>query len=213
LTRNKPAITFILGRSATSKYTNGIQSSERNPMPGTPLTDLQISQIASWAPIYEGFGRDEPETSERIKRIVQRINASAAFRCDSLEDDGLANYFVLFAYTAADVPPFVLARRVDGFLIYFSACGPFAVVGRSRKCAGSDFIAHDPLKISNLIDLATIDGELEKAVLEAIRCEGYELLPPQEASQPLPVGVEPEEYCYDDEPRDRVFHAMFANTD
>src|SRR5262249_55973502 len=95
------------------------------------LTNDEIRAIAEWQPIKAGFGRDNPQTAIRIRVIVDRINSSGDIGCEILEEDGLSNYFELFAFVVAAVSSECLSRRVDGLLIYLSACGPVGVVGRS----------------------------------------------------------------------------------
>lgn len=177
------------------------------------LTNEEIAAIAQWQPICPGFGRDDTQTSARVLAIKDRINASGEFGCELVFDDGLANYFTLFSYLVADVPSYALARSVEGLLIYLSACGPVSVAGRSRKCVGEGILTHDPLRYDALMAPDHPGTRLEATILEAIRSGGYELLTPQEALSPLPSGVVPWEYHHAPGPCDRVFHALFANTD
>lgn len=178
-----------------------------------PLTNDEIATIAEWQPIRVGFGRDDTQTAIRIKGIVDRINSSGDFGCEILEDDGLSNYFVLFAFAVADVPSNALSRQVEGLLIYLSACGPVGVVGRARKCVGPGCSLHAPLRLEVLLSPEQPNGRLEQKSTEEIRSGGYELLSVDDISKPLPPGVKPYEYCFSSEPCDRVFHALFGNTD
>jgi hypothetical protein len=178
------------------------------------LTDPQISAIAQWQPTQVGFGRDDPRTSLRVQQIANYVKSSGAFGCDIVADDGMANYYVLFAYANADVAPSVPYARAAGLLVYLSSCGPVFVAGRSRRCVGPGFEhVFDPLGIDALVDPDSIDGELERYTIEALRRGGYELLAREEVSRHLPPGVAPYEYCRGPEPHDRVFHALFAETD
>ena len=177
------------------------------------LTDWQISAIAQWQPTQLGFGRDDPQTPLRVQQIVDQIKSSGGFACDLVADDGLANYFVLFAYANADVNPSLPYPRAEGLLIYLSACGPVGVAGKSRRCVGPGFRSFDPLDIEALIDPDAIHCELERCARDALQRSGYRLLAGEEVSRPLPPGVEPDEYCRGPEPHDRVFHALFAETD
>ena len=177
------------------------------------LTDDEIRLIAEWEPIQEGFGRDDDRTGVRIRDIADQINSSGDFGCEILADDGLSNYFELFAFNVADAPPQDGLRRVDGLLVYLSACAPVGVVGRSQKCIGAEFSSRGPLEIDKLIYPDHLCDPLEQKVFEAIRFGGYQLLSVEEISRPLPPGVEPYEYCFSSEPWDRVFHALFGNTD
>jgi hypothetical protein len=178
------------------------------------LTDPQISAIAQWQPTELGFGREEPQTPLRVQQIVDQIKSSGLFGCDIVADDGLANYFVLFAYANANVDPSVAYARVEGILLYLSACGPVGVAGRSSRCVGAGFEhVFDPLEIDTLIVPETSHGELERCTFEAVRRSGYNVLAREEASRRLPAGIEPYDYCPGPEPWDRVFHALFGETD
>ena len=177
------------------------------------LTDDEIDAIAKWQPIHEEYGRENSQTAIRVKLIVERINSYADIGCELLEDDGLSNYFVLFAFTRVDVPSNALSRKVEGLLIYLSACGLIGVIGRSQKSVGPGFSSHDPLQIEALTSLLQPIGRIEGVVIEAIQFCGYKLLSAEEVSRPLPLGVTPFEYCFSSEPWDRVFHTLFGNTD
>jgi hypothetical protein len=178
-----------------------------------PLTNDEIATIAEWEPIKAGFGRDEGQTARRIRAIVDQINSFSEFGCKMLEDDGLSNYFVVFAFVRAEVRYDALSRNVEGLLVYLSSCGPVGVVGRSRHFVGTDFLSHGVLEMDTLISPDQAERRLEEVVFEAIRSGGYQLLSPAEVKQPLPPGVKPFEYCLSQEPWDRVFHALFGNTD
>jgi hypothetical protein len=178
------------------------------------LTDSQISAIAQWQPTQIGFGRDDPQTSLRVHQIVDEIKSTGVFGCDIVAGDGMANYFVLFAYANAEVAPSLPYARVEGLLIYLSACGPVCVAGRSLRCVGPGFgHVFDPLEIDTLIDPDATDGDLERCTFAALHRSGYTLLAREEVSRHLPRGVVPYEYCGGPEPHDRVFHALFAESD
>ncbi len=177
------------------------------------LTNDEIEAIANWQPIMAGFGRDDAQTGVRVQAIVSRINLSSDFGCEMLADDGLSNYFALFAFASADVPSFSLSRQVEGLLVYLSACGPVGVVGRSRKYIEPGLSSFEPLQIEALLPPDEPNGQLEELSFATIRLGGYELLSVEAVSKPLPPGVKPYEYCDSPEPWDRVFHALFGNTD
>jgi hypothetical protein len=177
------------------------------------LTNDEIRLIAEWEPIQEGFGRDDDRTGIRIRDIAKRIN-SGDFRCRILEEDGLSNYFVLLAFNIADAGwDEDLQWGADGLLVYLSACAPVGVVGRSHLCRGSNSASHGQLEIEKLISPDQLGDPLGQKVVEALYSGGYQLLSVEEVSRPLPPGVEPYEYCFSSEPWDRVFHALFGNTD
>ena len=116
------------------------------------LTHNQIAAIAKWEPIQPGFGREDNRTGIRVQEIVDRINSSRVFGCELLENDGLSNYFALFAHPVSGVPSFALERSVEGLLIYLSACAPVGVIGRASCIVGAQFRAYDPLALDMLID-------------------------------------------------------------
>lgn len=178
-----------------------------------PLTDAEVAEIADWQSTHPGFGRDNAQTAVRVQEIADRLKSSGSLGCEIVKDDGLSNYFVLFAYIGAEAPSYPLERKVDGLLIYLSACAPVGVVGRSRKCVGPGLSSHDPLRIDTLLAPNRPSDHLEEEVFQAIRSSGYELLTPEEVSKPLPQGVKPFDYCHSPEPWDRVFHALFGDTD
>lgn len=177
------------------------------------VTHQEIAKIAEWDPTQACFGRSETKTRLRIQTIAEGISSSADLGCDILKEDGLSNYFVLFAYMLADVPPFPLARKIEGLLIYLSACAPLGVLGWSRRCVAPGISSYDSLELETLLDPQNANGHLEEKTIEAIRAAGYELMSAREAGQPLPPGVRPYEYCLARKPWDRVFHAVFADTD
>ena len=173
----------------------------------------ELSEIAEWQPIQAGFGRDDPQTEHRIRAVAARIGASDGFGCEIVERDGLSNYFVLFASRVADVPAYAAARKVDGLLIYLSACAPVGVVGRSRKFVADEPTSHQPLEIEMLLNPNAPSCPLDIVTLGAIRAGGYQLLTAEDVSKPLPAGIKPRDYCLISEPWDRIFHALFSNTD
>jgi hypothetical protein len=178
-----------------------------------PLSDNDIRLISRWQPIRESFGRSDARTGARVRGIVDGINAAGDFRCKMLADDGVGNYFTLFAFNSSDARRLSLSKPVDGLLIYLSACAPVGVFGRSQRVEERLVCWHDPLELGSLISPEHLGDPLVEAVVNAIRRGGYEVLSPAEASRPLPAGIEPYEYCYSEEPWDRVFHALFANSD
>jgi hypothetical protein len=175
------------------------------------LSDHEIAQIAEWEPIRAGFGRGDGRTALRIQGIMDEIKSSGDFGCDLLEDDGLSNYYMLFAFALADVPNPFPARQMKGLLIYLSTCAPVCVVGRKMLYRGFSVDSH--LSIDVLISPDQADGQTEHRCFQALRDGGYEVLSAEEVAKPLPPGVTPYEYFHGPKPWDRVFHALFANSD
>lgn len=177
------------------------------------MTAEEIAKIAEWEPVHELLGRGQPLLLTHIQPIIDRITASRDLGCKILSDDGLSNYFTLFIFLIADVPAFCLEYKVNGVLLYLSSCAPVGVFGRRSRCVAPRLTSYDALDIEDLIDPINPKGELEKRTVDAVRSGGYELLSAEEVGRPLPSGVKPFEYCLCHEPWDKVFHALFANTD
>ncbi len=175
------------------------------------LSDHEIAQIAEWEPIRPGFGRGDAQTALRIQGILDEIKSSRDFGCDLLEDDGLSNYYMLFAFAQADVPQPFPARQMKGLLVYLSACAPVCVVGRKMLYRGYSVDSH--LSIDSLISPDEADSQTEHRCFQAVRHGGYEVLSAEEVAKPLPPGVKPCEFFPGPEPWDRVFHALFSNGD
>jgi hypothetical protein len=178
-----------------------------------PLTNDEIRAIAEWQPMKSGFGRDEHQTAVRIQGIADRISSFGDLACKILVDDGLSNYFVLFAFVAPAGTSDTRFCGVEGLLIYLSSCGPVGVVGRSRAYPGADYAVHVQLQIETLVSPDQPNGRLEELGFEAIRSAGYEILSVADVAKPLPDGIEPFDYCLCPKPWNRVFHALFGNTD
>lgn len=178
-----------------------------------PLSNDQLATIADWQATQAGFGRDAPQTAIRVRAIAARVAASDGFGCELVEEDGMSNYFVLFTYRVADVPTCAAARKVDGLLIYLSACAPVGVVGRTRKFVCDEPTSAPILEMEMLLEPSAPACPLAEVTLEAIRAGGYQILTAEELSKPLPAGIKPLDYCLSREPWDRVLHALFSNTD
>lgn len=177
------------------------------------LTDQEIAELASWGQINPDYGRDNTQTERRVNQIVTQLNATADYACQLLQGDGLSNYFVLFAYQRAAVPKNPTADFVPGLLLYINAGAPIFVAGHSRKVVGPGFYSFAPLELSQLLTTDHATDKFEADIFHLLSSHGYQLLTAEDASRQLPAGVEIYEYCFCNQPWDRVFHALFANTD
>jgi hypothetical protein len=176
------------------------------------LTDDDIARVAQWDPIVPGFGRDDDRTRLRIQGIVDQVNASGNVGCELLWDDGMSNFFVLFAYLTADVRdvPFPLCR---GLIIYLSACAPLGAAGRSSKCVGQGFVTHEYLQPETLIDPSRPQGTIEEVTIAILQSAGYELISPVEAVKPLPHAIDTLGRPKSRSDSECVFNALFLEND
>jgi hypothetical protein len=178
------------------------------------LTPEAIVAIAEWQPAYPGFDRnDDSVCRDHIQPILDHFASSGDIGCHVLKDGGNSNYSVLFVFFVKDVPSFAFSRKVEGLLVYLNLCAPLAVVGRSRRCVDPDLISYTPLEIEGLIPPGAFSALLETITLAAIQSGGYRVLSTEEVNQPLPPRVTPWEHSFAAGPCDRVFHALFADSD
>ena len=103
-------------------------------------------------------------------------------------------------------------------LLNFSYVGSefiFGELGKKNSSFGAVFafqILPTIIFIAALFALLYYLGVMQ-IVIRAAEEAGFSMLRPEDVGQRLPEGVEPDEYCLCSEPWDRVFHALFANTD
>ena len=91
---------------------------------------------------------------------------------------------------------------------------PVGVFGGSTFSEGEDYFACGNLGPDQVCDPASPSGWVAEVVVAAVHgISPYRLVGREVTDQPLPPGVEIYEYCLSTEPWDRVFHALFADTD
>lgn len=174
----------------------------------------EIARIASWQSIHPGFDRDESTVNERIRPILDAITANAGTAFYIVESGGLANYFAFFVYQSFDAGSIGgTYQQVEGINVYLSLLAPVGVFGKSEASFGPDSFAWGPLDIPQLLDPRAPPNPLAALVVEAVSKSDYRLLSRAAVDVSLPAGVQPYEYCLSAEPWDRLYHAMFANTD
>jgi hypothetical protein len=178
------------------------------------FTDKESSRIAAWTPVVAGFDREDPTIDGFIKPIIDQLTAEGRLVVRVLQDGGLSNYYSFGVSDAALGPVGSDARSAPCVLVQLSLMAPVGVFGQTSFSAGDDFFSWSNLEPEQVCDPADAEDWIAKAVVAAVsEVSPYALLTREVTDRPLPVGVEVSEYCLCREPWDRVFHALFADTD
>jgi hypothetical protein len=182
----------------------------------------QLQRFAEWKSVVPGFRHDVAYNDNQaihhhILPLVAEITASRQITSHQFEDGGLSNYFAFFLHYSSDLPEFSNIEydgvEVPGVTVYLSLLAPVGVFGRSSSFIGARCWSWGYLEISDVLNASEAEGELERSLLSAISKTPYQLLSRTDIAEPLPAGVHPYEYCFCEEPWDKVFHALFTNTD
>jgi hypothetical protein len=187
------------------------------------FSDEQLKRFAEWESVVPGFDRnvaynDDQAIHRHISPLIAEITASGQLTSHQFEDGGLSNHFAFFLHHSSDLPDVSTfedysAVEVPGITVYLSLLAPVGVFGRSSSQIGPRCWIWGTLEISDVRDGSEAEGELERSLLSAISKTPYQLLSRADVAEPLPAGIHPYEYCFCEEPWDKVFHALFANTD
>jgi hypothetical protein len=181
-----------------------------------------LTRFAQWEPVAPGFGRQDLTVQKHIQPILDRIGVSAdVLGCNFekvaycvFEQGGLSNYFAFFVFRPGDkeltIGPY---RCQSGISVYLSLLAPIGVFGHTEQMRGDAVYFPPYLEIENLLDPNDANDPLTSTVIAAVQASEYRLLCPEDAQQRLPSGIEPYEYCMCNQPWERVFHVLFANTD
>jgi hypothetical protein len=170
-----------------------------------------LKKIVAWEPTAPGFGRDEENAyAGKVCPILREIERLESARVRVLGDGGLSNYASAFVHNNKNDH-----GKIKGLYVYLSLLAPIAAMGRDTAyvCGGSPEIGYDMIEPGAVLDANSLESDFEKSVLDAIIAGGYRLLSVEEATTGLPEDIVPYEYCLNDEPWDRVFHALFSDTD
>lgn len=99
-------------------------------------------------------------------------------------------------------------------MVQLSLMAPVGVYGQSTFAVIERSVGWNNLGPEQVSDPDAPPDEIAAAIVAAIReLSPYRLVGREVTDQPLPIGVKIYEYCLCDEPWDRVFHALFADTD
>jgi hypothetical protein len=179
------------------------------------FTRAQLENIAAWKPADESFASIDP-IEQYIRPAICTLAES--YECHIVDDGGLSNYYSVAIHPSLTKQESSLARHYkpyegNGALIYLSLMAPVGAIGRTSITVASDMFGASPLSMESLIDPERGIDETVDAILDAFNGSIYRFLDRHTLAQQLPPHITPDEYCLCDEPWDRVFHALFANTD
>jgi hypothetical protein len=127
----------------------------------------------------------------------------------------MSNYFAFFVYDA-DARRLLggEARGVPCVVAQLSLMAPVGVYGRSTFSESERSFGWSNLGLEQVCDPASPPDWMAAAVVASVHeASPYRLVGREVTDQPLPPGVDVYEYCLCAEPWDRVFHALFADTD
>ncbi|HEY8747995.1 MAG TPA: hypothetical protein VIM11_08475 [Tepidisphaeraceae bacterium] len=178
----------------------------------------ELSKIADWAAVAPGFGRDRTTIDTHIGPILDRLAADERLARAVSKDGGTSNYFAFYVYPATRGFVYSHAnsdvRRVPCVAVQLSLLAPVGVFGESTFFEGERFFASSNLEIEQVCDPASPPSWVAEAVIAATHgASAYRFVGRHMIEQLLPPGIEVYEYCLSAKPWNRVFHAMFADTD
>jgi hypothetical protein len=172
-----------------------------------PISDLK--KLVEWKPIASGFGRDEENTYEtKVRPIFSRIENLDRTEVLVMADGGLSNYASAFVHNRKND-----SGNIEGLYIYLSLLAPIAAMGRDAAYISGKSLGFRMIEPGFVLNQKSLKTDFEISVWSAIEAGGYKLLSAEDATTPLPKDLVPFEYCLNKEPWDRVFHALFSDTD
>jgi hypothetical protein len=179
------------------------------------FSDEELSKIASWTPIAQGFDREDATIEACIRPILNRLSSDSRLGLRTTQDGGLSNYFAFLVFDATlGRRPGSEARAVPCVEVQLSLMAPVGVYGLSTFSESERSFGWNNLGPEQVCDPASPPNWIAAAVVAAVQeWSPYRLVGQEVTDQPLPPGVEIYEYCLCAEPWDRVFHALFADTD
>jgi hypothetical protein len=181
------------------------------------FTEEQLAKIAAWQVADERFNSSDPMT-EYIRPAVSALSDSGRWQCHIVDDGGLSNYCSIGVHPSLDREQLSLSRHYmpyygDGIFVYLSLLMPIGVMGRASFTIASDLFSAVHLELTSIIPpIRRVDPTVD-AIFDAFSGSIYRFLDRDALSQRLPPHIKPDEYCLCEEPWDRVFHVLFANTD
>jgi hypothetical protein len=181
------------------------------------FTSDELAKIASWTPVFPGFDQEESTVENLIRPILNRLLADNRLRIRVTQDGGggLSNYFAFLAYDSTLASPIgVGAHNVPCVVVQLSLMAPVGVFGKSTFSETDRSFGWSPLSPEQVCDPASPEGWVSAAVVAVVHeASPYRFVGREVTDQPLPAGVTIHEYCLCEEPWNRAFHALFADTD
>ncbi|MDP6467767.1 MAG: hypothetical protein QF918_08505 [Pirellulaceae bacterium] len=180
------------------------------------FTVSQLERIAAWKPADERLACDDP-IERHIQPAVSALT-SRRWQCHVVDDGRLSTYYSIAIHPSPKSPPELLSPpftpyKGDALLIYLCLKFPVGVIGPTSIVDEPNFFTARPLDLNSIITPVKHVSAAVDDVLDVFDESIYRFLNDVELSQRLPPHVAPNEYCLCDEPWDRVFHVLFANTD
>lgn len=181
------------------------------------FTRSQLEKIAAWKPAHESFECEDP-IERHIRPALSLIAEYGHYQCHVIDDGGLSNYYSFAIYPSLTKQELSRARHHkpfngDGILVYLSLMVPVGAIGRTSITVASNMFGADPMGMDSLLVPQRGIDESVDMVLDAFNSSIYRFLGHDALAERLPLDIKADEYCLCDEPWDRVFHVLFANTD
>ncbi|MET3493205.1 hypothetical protein [Variovorax boronicumulans] len=167
-----------------------------------------LLKLQDWQPIAPGFGHEANFFDRIVAPLISELQAPPLSQVLVIANGGLSNYAAVFVH----------ARRgdygkIEGLQVNMSLLGPFAAIGRKSAHITPTSFARSGLEPEELLASSDLVSEFERSVFSLVEAAGYRVISTEEASERVPEGIRPYEYCLGKEPWDRIFHMLFSDTD
>jgi hypothetical protein len=173
------------------------------------LSIIDLKNIVEWKPFAPGFGRDDENTYQvTVRPVFQEIEKLERSEVRIMSDGGMSNYASAFVHNRKND-----FGNIKGLYVYLSLLGPLAAIGRGTAYISGNAKGYCMIEPNAVLEESSLESDFEESVWRAIEAGGYKLLSVEEATTALPKDLLPYEYCLNNEPWDRVFHALFSDTD
>ena len=183
------------------------------------FTDDQLRKFAHWESVAPGFDGDDPTPIKSyIEPAIARITASGQFFWHILEDGGHGNYYAVFLYGVefqADISGLLkyVAVATPGICVCLSLLAPVAVFGPHCPHIRPKFFGGGYVEPEDVRDPADASNPLELSIVREFAQTPYTFMTRADVCVALPEGIPPIDYCDVKEPWNKVFHAIFSNSD
>jgi hypothetical protein len=164
-----------------------------------------IERLAKWEPV-ENIPIEEMDA---LLRKLPATHGSALF-IHQLEwsQTGMSNYDAFFVSDNE-----LGYGNLSGVGIFVSSLTPFVAIGPMSFSRSPNASSWSGIEPTELIDSESCNDPIARTIFLLLAKTRYRALTRQDALTTLPEGVIPYEYCYVNEPWDRLFHLLFSNTD
>jgi hypothetical protein len=178
------------------------------------FTDEELARISSWVPIAPGFDRGGTTVEAYIHPILAKLSENRRIGLRVTQDGGMANYFGFLVFDATVRPPGSAVRGVRCVAVQLSLMAPVGVFGPSTFSESELFFGWSNLEPEQVLDPLAQSDWAALAVVGAVHeVSPYRLVGREVTDRLLPPGIVINEYCLCAEPWNRVFHALFADSD